>query len=97
MTDLNDKDVKIVESLKSGASSMIEKSKAMGGNLAEKVNSDSLKNIGEKSMEAMSNVKKFAYDIAYSKSKNEETEEEKIIELDDFNTGSKRIDKSKLN
>ena len=56
------KDAKIVESLKSGANLMIEKSKVVGGSIAERVNTESLKNIGEKSLEVMSNVKKMAYD-----------------------------------
>lgn len=78
------KDAKIVESLKNGASSVLERSREVSGNLA---NSESLKNIGEKSLEVMSTVKKMAYDgvnKAYSKVAKEENEEE-VKEMTEIN------------
>ena len=84
------KDAKIVESIKSGATSVIEKSKEVGGNIKDRVNTESLKNIGEKSLEVMSNVKKMAYDgvnKAYSKvakdgqNERDDQEEEKEEEM----------------
>ncbi|OMJ89944.1 hypothetical protein SteCoe_7838 [Stentor coeruleus] len=82
------KEAKLVESLKSGATSVIEKSKNVGGTLADKVNTESLKNIREKSIEVMSNVSKMAYDgvqMAYSKVKKEDAEEEEEKEMVEFN------------
>jgi Putative GTPase activating protein for Arf len=81
------KETKIIESLKQGASSVIEKSKEVGGNLADRVNGESLKNIGEKSLEVMSNVKNIAYNsvqIAYSKVKKDENNEETKKESESY-------------
>ena len=69
------KDTKIIESLKSGANTVYEKSKEVGGNLAEKVNQGSLKNIGEKSLEVMSNVKNMAYNSVQNAFSNGKTED----------------------
>lgn len=82
------KEAKLVESLKSGATSVLEKSKNVGGTLADKVNTESLKNIREKSIEVMSNVSKMAYDgvqMAYSKVKKEGVEEEEEKEMVEYN------------
>lgn len=71
------KEAKLVESLKSGASSVLERSRNVGGTIAGKVNPENLKNIGEKGLEVMSNVGKMAYDgvqMAYSKVKKEGVE-----------------------
>jgi hypothetical protein len=78
------KDAKIVESIKSGANSVIEKSKVVGGNIVERVNSESLKNIGEKSLEVMSSMKRIAVNgvnMAYSKVAKEGGEEEELEEV----------------
>jgi hypothetical protein len=75
------KEGKIVESLKSGASSVIEKSKNVGGRVAGRVNTENLKNIGEKGFEVIGNVGRMAYggmQTAYEKVVVGGGEEEKV-------------------
>lgn len=87
------KDGRLVESLKNGATSVIEKSKNVGGKVAERVNTESLKNIGEKGIEVIGNVGRMAYggvQSAYEKvTKEGGVEEEK--EMTSFETAKKNV------
>ena len=80
------KEGKIVESLKSGASSVIEKSKNVRGKVAETVNAEKLKNISEKGFEVIGNVGRFAYggmQTAYEKVVVGNNEEEKTEQAEE--------------
>lgn len=87
------KEGRLVESLKSGAVSVIEKSKNVGGKVVEKVNTENLKNFGEKGIEVIGNVGRMAYggvQSAYEKvTKDGGVEEEK--EMTTFDTGKKNV------